>query len=111
MSSASRRGISDRPARSSLADSIVEISATPHGRGYRLVGADGSLLEYGDATGYGSVTGSALHSRVVGIATTADGGGYWQTTADGSVFGFGDAPFLGSVGALALTRPVVGIAN
>lgn len=39
---------------------IMDIAATPSGYGYRVVGYDGSLYVYGDATSLGSPVGSGL---------------------------------------------------
>jgi hypothetical protein len=86
------------------------IAATPDGKGYWLVGADGSVEAYGDATNYGSMAGQPLNAPIVGIAATPDGKGYWLVGADGGVFSFGDAKFYGSTGSLHLNAPVVGMA-
>jgi len=89
---------------------IVSVSATPDGHGYWLVGADGGVFAFGDATFHGSVAGLNLNSPIVGIHSTADGQGYWEVAADGGVFAFGDAAFHGSVAGLPLNSPIVGIA-
>jgi len=88
---------------------IVSVSATPDGHGYWLVGADGGVFAFGDATFHGSVAGLNLNSPIVGIHSTADGQGYWEVAADGGVFAFGDAAFHGSVAGLPLNSPIVGI--
>jgi SpoIID/LytB domain protein len=88
----------------------VGMAATPNGRGYWVVGANGSLFAFGDATYQGSADGLVLNRPVVGMAATADGKGYWLVASDGGIFGYGDARFYGSTGNLVLNRPVVGMA-
>ncbi|MDA8279290.1 MAG: hypothetical protein M0Z63_02510, partial [Actinomycetota bacterium] len=70
---------------------VVGIAPTPDGGGYWLVGADGGVFSFGDASYAGSMAATHLNSPVVGIAPTPDGGGYWLVGADGGVFSFGDA--------------------
>ncbi len=88
----------------------VGMAATPDGRGYWVVGANGSLFAFGDATFEGSADGLALNRPVVGTAATSDGRGYWLVASDGGIFGYGDARFYGSTGNLVLNKPVVGMA-
>jgi hypothetical protein len=97
---------------------VTGFASTPDGRGYWMVGTDGSVYAFGDApffaslatfgivpppvtiTGYtrpSTVDVSIPLSTVSGMARSPDGGGYWLTSLDGGVFGFGDAPFFGSV--------------
>jgi hypothetical protein len=78
--------------------------------GYRLAGANGTVLGYGGAGLFGSAESIHLAAPIVGMASTADGGGYWLVAADGGVFAFGDAAFYGSMGGRHLNSPVVGIA-
>ena len=89
--------------------SIVGMSATPSGKGYWLVAADGGVFSFGDARFYGSTGGLKLNRPVVGMSATPSGRGYWLVAADGGVFTFGDARFYGSTGALKLNRPIIGI--
>jgi hypothetical protein len=84
--------------------------ASPAGKGYWLVAADGGVFNYGDAGFYGSAGNIKLNQPIVGIAPTPDGKGYWLVAADGGVFNYGDAGFYGSAGNLKLVKPVVGIA-
>ncbi len=88
----------------------VGMAPTPDGRGYWVVGANGSLFGFGDATFEGSADGLALNKPVVGMAATHDGHGYWLVASDGGIFGYGDAAFHGSAGNLVLNKPVVGMA-
>ncbi len=111
----------------------IAMAVTPDGKGYWLLGADGGIFSYGDASFEGSA-GQINPSRpaggsnsftpvkeIVGIVSTADGKGYWMVGQDGGVFAFGDATFVGSSGqinpnlpaggsnAFTPNRPIVGI--
>lgn len=90
-----------------LNGAIVGIAATPTGRGYWLVGADGGVFGFGDAVFASNITGRA-GSPVVGVTPTAEGRGYWLANSTGGVFAFGSASFVGSLNASA-PRPIVGI--
>jgi hypothetical protein len=90
---------------------IVGAAATPDGSGYWLVGADGGIFSFGQASFYGSTGATHLNAPIVGIASTPDGAGYWEVASDGGVFAFGDAHFYGSTGAIHLNKPIVGIAS
>jgi hypothetical protein len=68
--------------------------ASPTGKGYWLVAANGAVYAFGDAKGHGS--GSHLASTVCGIAPTLTGSGYWIADHAGTALSFGDAPVLGS---------------
>jgi hypothetical protein len=84
--------------------------STPDGGGYWLVGSDGGVFSFGDATFYGSMAGHKLAAPAVGMTTSGDAKGYWLVGADGGVFAFGDAQFEGSTGGKVLAAPVVGAA-
>ena len=89
---------------------LTGMAATPDGKGYWLVGADGGVFTYGDAGFYGSEGGSnVLITPFVGIAPTTDGHGYWITGDLGNVYNFGDAPNEGALPRFPVA-PVVGIA-
>ncbi|MDP9332996.1 MAG: CAP domain-containing protein [Actinomycetota bacterium] len=92
-----------------LAAPVVGLAATPSGKGYWRVGADGGVLTAGDAIFYGSAAGFA-HDTIVAIAATRSGHGYWLTDRQGAVFSFGDAAFHGSMGGKRLNLPIVGMA-
>jgi hypothetical protein len=94
-----------------LASAVTGMAATPDGKGYWLVGADGGVFAFGDAMYYGSVATTALNGPIVAITPTPDGKGYWLAALDGGVFAFGDAAFYGSMGATTLARPIVGMAS
>ena len=101
---------SPTPFSGSVDQPVVGGAATPDGKGYWMVGFDGSVQAFGDALWYGDMSGDQLNAPIVGMAATPDGGGYWLIAQDGGVFSFGDAQFYGSTGALHLNQPVVGMA-
>jgi hypothetical protein len=101
--------VSVQSAITALAAPIVGLAATPSGRGYWRVGADGGVLTAGDAHYYGSAAGRP-HDAIVAIAATRSGRGYWLTDRLGNVFNFGDAAFHGSMGGHRLNLPIVGMA-
>ena len=51
---------------------IVGMAATPTGRGYWLVAADGGIFSFGDAAFYGSTGAMRLNQPIVGMAATPD---------------------------------------
>ena len=75
--------------------------------GYWLVGADGTVYEFGGARLLGSVARPATAPAVVGMAATPSGNGYWLADTNGTVTAFGDAASLGSASG---THAVVAIA-
>ena len=77
---------------------IVAMAPAPDGRGYWLVGSDGSVLSFGDAHFYGSTGGKPRQAPIVGMAPAPDGQGYWLVGSDGNVLSFGDTHFYGSAG-------------
>jgi hypothetical protein len=93
-----------------LGGPIVGIAATANGRGYWLVGADGSVYSFGDAANYGSMGGKPLNKPIVGMAADPRTGGYWLVSEDGGIFSF-HAPFYGSTGSIHLNKPIVGMAD
>ena len=94
--------------RSRVAKAVVLANATT--LGYWTATADGRVLTYGQAKGFGSMGGQPLNAPMVGMAPTLEGKGYWLLGGDGGVFSFGDARFYGSTGGLRLNKPVVGMA-
>ena len=86
------------------------MAATPDGKGYWLVAADGGVFSFGDAQFYGSTGSMSLNKPVVGMTATPDGRGYWMVASDGGIFSFGDAGFHGSEGGTPLNEPIVGMA-
>ena len=94
----------------SLDHPAVGVVATPDGKGYWEVAADGGVFALGDAAFEGSMGGQPLEAPVVGIAATPDGNGYREVASDGGIFAFGNAAFEGSEGGQYLNEPVVGMA-
>jgi hypothetical protein len=78
-------------------------------RGYRIVGGDGGVFNFGGASFLGSTGSLRLNRPIVGMADDPKTGGYWLVATDGGVFSFG-APFFGSAGGLPLGAPIVGMA-
>lgn len=102
------------PRRVHLGAPAVGLVATQDGTGcagYWLVGANGAVLSFGAAIGYGSLSArAAARSPVVALAPTNDFGGYWLLQADGRVDAFGDAHLHGEPGPGQLGAPAVGLA-
>ena len=59
------------------------MDATPDGKGYWLVAADGGVFAFGDAAFYGSTAGSP-GDPVERLVTTASGHGYWIVQQNGT---------------------------
>jgi hypothetical protein len=76
-----------------LAAPIVGMAVTPDGRGYWLVGANGSVFNLGDAHWYGSLARGqlGLGQTIIGMTATPDGKGYWLINDSGQIIPFGDA--------------------
>jgi hypothetical protein len=85
------------------------MAATPDGKGYWLVAADGGIFTFGDARFFGSTGGISLNEPITGMAATPDGDGYWLVAADGGIFTFGDARYFGSWANQNLPDPAIGI--
>ncbi len=81
------------------------------GTGYRFVGSDGGVFDFGDASFWGSTGGMTLNKPVVGMASTPSTSGYWLVASDGGIFSYGDAKFYGSMGGKPLNEPIVGMAS
>ena len=77
---------------------VTGMAATPDGRGYWMVAADGGIFTFGDAPFYGSMGGHVLNDPVVGMAPSPGGAGYLLVATDGGIFGFGRTSFFGSLG-------------
>jgi hypothetical protein len=88
----------------------VGLAGTPDGGGYWILGKDGGVFSFGDATFYGSTGNLKLNSPALQMVADPNGGGYWFAAGDGGVFSFGSAPFVGSAGDLTLNASVVGMA-
>jgi hypothetical protein len=78
---------------------IVATVPSTDGRGYFLVGADGGVFAFGDATFAGSCPGiGTCPGSAVSVLPDATGRGYWLVTSVGAVYAFGDAPYEGAPG-------------
>ena len=78
--------------------------------GYRFVGSDGGIFDFGAAVFEGSTGGVTLNEPIVGMAPTPSGNGYWLVASDGGIFAFGDANYFGSMAGTRLNQPIVGMA-
>jgi hypothetical protein len=78
--------------------------------GYRTVGQDGKVYNFGDDAATGSLPAIHPSAKVVGIASTPSHQGYWEVTSNGGVYASGDATYDGSMGGKPLASPIVGIA-
>ena len=88
---------------------VINLSVTPSGKGYWLLGKDGGVFSFGDAGFFGSTGNMKLNQPAVGMTATSSGQGYWFVASDGGVFAFGDAQFYGSMGGARLNKPVAGL--
>jgi hypothetical protein len=88
---------------------IVGMAATPDGKGYWLVAADGGIFAFGDAEFHGSMGNKHINGPIVAMAATDDGDGYWLAGSDGGIYAF-DAPFFGSLGAHPPYNSIRGLA-
>ena len=95
------------------------MAATPDGGGYRLLGADGGVFDFGDAAYHGSISLQPLpvpspvpaplsHRPAVAVVPDRVTGGYQVADAGGQAYPFG-APTLGGTGGQS-PSPVVGAA-
>jgi N-acetylmuramoyl-L-alanine amidase len=90
---------------------VIDITATPSGKGYWLLGADGRVHSYGSAGYHGSIAVTETTTQpVVAMASTPDGRGYWLVGRLGRVSAFGDARYDGGAARDHLSQPVVSIA-
>lgn len=73
-------------------DTTAALVSTADGRGYWLVGCDGSVYHFGDATHLaGARVAIAGHHGVVAAVSTPTGAGLWLIAADGTIATVGDA--------------------
>jgi len=96
-------GLGIHPAGSGLPNSldapIVGMVPSFDDGGYFMVGSDGGVFAFGDATFEGSCPGiGGCSGSAVAVMPYQTGRGYWLVTANGNVYAFGDAPHLGSPG-------------
>jgi hypothetical protein len=93
---------------------IVDIAATPNGRGYFAVSDTGAVYTGGDAVFHGDLT-SLKHpvtvTDIVAITPTTNGGGYWLLGSGGAVYAFGNAKYHDSLpGVHKHVTDIVGMA-
>ncbi|MBL7258638.1 C40 family peptidase [Paractinoplanes lichenicola] len=91
---------------------MVDIVASPTGRGYATVAADGGVFAFGDYRGPSSnpLPGMRLAQPVTAAARDGNGFGLLLTAGDGGVFALGGATFRGSAAGRRLGGPITGIA-
>jgi hypothetical protein len=84
--------------------------------GVRILGADGSLWNYGTSPSFGRTAdiGDPRRNVAKGLpvrtaAGTATGQGVWVATTDGRIYAFGDATSFGSLAGHRLNKPIVGM--
>jgi len=77
----------------------VDLTSTPSGQGYWVLGEDGGVFSFGDAHFFGSVPGLKISwaRPARAIMAAFDGSGYHVMANDGGVFSFGNVPFYGSL--------------
>gem|GEM_PF-1359267 len=95
----------------SSADQFAYVAPRPpavNPNGYRMVGMDGGVFDYGVQFG-GSLAGKHLHGPIVGFSNDPGPDAYVLVGADGSVYGFGGAPLFGSLAGDTLTSPITAI--
>jgi hypothetical protein len=62
-----------------------------------LVGSDGGVFAYGDATFLGSMGDKVINGWIVGISSTKNGKGYYLQGSDGAIYAFGNATYQGGL--------------
>ena len=75
---------------------VVTVNQNQPTDGFRLVGQDGKVYNFGDEASTNPLPVIKPSAKVVGIASTTSHHGYWEATADGNVYASGDATFDGS---------------
>ena len=76
-------------------DATAALVPTANGRGYWLVGCDGSVYDFGNARKLAVDRATiAAHRGVVAAVPTPTGNGLWMVTSDGTIVPVGDAPSL-----------------
>jgi hypothetical protein len=95
------------PAGSGLSHSlnapIVGMVPSNDDRGYFMVGSDGGVFAFGDASFEGSCPGiGGCSGSAEAVLPDATGQGYWVVTRAGNVYTFGDAHNYGQPGTLGV---------
>jgi len=80
---------------------LVGVAPTPNGGGYWVLGANGSVYDFGDAPSVAvspvSPALGTLKSPMTGLIPDFSGGGFNAVNASGQSFAYGDAPYFGDV--------------
>ena len=79
--------------------------------GYWLVGSDGGVFTFGNASFYGSTGSLHLQRPVVGIVLSETHQGYWLVASDGGIFSYGNTSFYGSIPGLGIHPAGSGLPN
>ncbi len=92
-------GPADSSSPKPLAAPIVAMVPSSDDRGYFMVGSDGGVFAFGDATFAGSCPSiGGCSGAAVAVIPDATGDGYWLVTVTGHVYAFGDAVNYGQPG-------------
>jgi hypothetical protein len=79
----------------------VGVAPTPDGGGYWVLGANGTVYDFGDAPQVGVAAGSptpaAMKSAMTGLVPDFSGQGFDAVNGSGQSFAYGDAPWFGDV--------------
>ena len=77
------------------------MAPTPDGGGYWVLGANGTVYDFGDAPPVGVAAGSPgladLSSPMTGLIPDFTGQGFDAVNGSGQAFAYGDAPYFGDV--------------
>jgi hypothetical protein len=90
----------------------VSHPSTTAGPGFWTIGADGTVLAFGNVNTYGRPPAvSSLSDPYVALASTPSNHGYWVTDTRGNVYGFGDAHAYGGTASMQLNASIIGISS
>ena len=93
----------------SAGKTVIDIEAAPHGAGYWILDAAGTVTAFGPVS-YGNIAATDLKAgeKAVSMSGTKTGAGYWIFTNKGRAFPFGDASKnIGDVSTLKLNGDIV----
>ena len=83
----------------------------PGKSGYWMLGEDGKVFAFGDATVMGDTVGRMGGAKAVHIEPTPNYGGYWINDDRGNVYGFGNAAHLGNASGLLAGEKVTSLSG
>ena len=88
-------------------------NCAPAGKsGYWMLGEDGKVFAFGDATHMGDALGRIPSgAKAVHIEPTPSYGGYWINDDRGNVYGYGNAAHLGNAGGLLAGEKVTSLSG